>query len=61
MGAPLDVREARVSSMIDRIARSATPLSWWTWGGQEFPRVVAVQSSDDVCGLILAFVQQGRE
>eukprot|EP00965_Chrysotila_dentata_P147809 4878939-Pleurochrysis_carterae.AAC.2 len=34
MGAPLDVREARVSSMMDRIARSATPLSWWTCGGQ---------------------------
>eukprot|EP00965_Chrysotila_dentata_P216654 6189503-Pleurochrysis_carterae.AAC.2 len=27
MGTPLDVRDARVSSMLERIARSATPLS----------------------------------
>eukprot|EP00965_Chrysotila_dentata_P226362 6195363-Pleurochrysis_carterae.AAC.5 len=34
MGDPLATKVERVSSMIERIARSATPLSWCTCGGQ---------------------------
>eukprot|EP00965_Chrysotila_dentata_P237696 6202065-Pleurochrysis_carterae.AAC.1 len=33
VGAPLATRLERVGSMMLRIARSATPLSWWTCGG----------------------------
>eukprot|EP00965_Chrysotila_dentata_P240579 6203792-Pleurochrysis_carterae.AAC.1 len=34
MGAPLEVSDARVSFIIERMARSATPLSWCMCGGQ---------------------------
>eukprot|EP00965_Chrysotila_dentata_P119929 3966524-Pleurochrysis_carterae.AAC.2 len=35
MGAPADIIDARISSMLMlRIARLATPLSWCTCGGQ---------------------------
>eukprot|EP00965_Chrysotila_dentata_P150036 4955418-Pleurochrysis_carterae.AAC.1 len=33
VGAPLATKLERASSMILRIARSATPFSWWTCGG----------------------------
>eukprot|EP00965_Chrysotila_dentata_P092337 3047615-Pleurochrysis_carterae.AAC.1 len=34
VGAPQATSDARVSSIMDRIARSATPFNWWTCGGQ---------------------------
>eukprot|EP00965_Chrysotila_dentata_P015535 513930-Pleurochrysis_carterae.AAC.1 len=34
MGELLATNAERVNSMMERMARSATPLSWWTCGGQ---------------------------
>eukprot|EP00965_Chrysotila_dentata_P044603 1482678-Pleurochrysis_carterae.AAC.1 len=47
--------------MMLRIARSATPLSWWTCGGQKFSGVVAVQRSHYTGGRVASFVEQSCE
>eukprot|EP00965_Chrysotila_dentata_P146678 4843924-Pleurochrysis_carterae.AAC.4 len=60
-GAPLATSEARVSSVIVRIARSATPQEFGELAREEFTGVVTVQRANNTHGARCPFVDEGRE
>eukprot|EP00965_Chrysotila_dentata_P064584 2141436-Pleurochrysis_carterae.AAC.1 len=62
VGAPLATKLERASSMMLRIARSATPFSWWTCGGHvKFTGVVAVERTYNAGGSVATFIEQSSE